>query len=192
MNNMCYIVYIPVIILRCFALASLNIWATSISSSFSSTSSSCTTSNPTSPPQLKPMSCFCLDPPPKITVHVFYIHTFDIEIELELNECTYNKEGFIGLLASKGIQHASNPQHLLPAPKIKMYFVNTYLQCLQHVYDLSYSMYYVYMYYMYSYRITYNFHELLLRHIREIYVHLLPHHPSYCFPLMKSSQPCIC
>ena len=34
----------------------------------------------------------------------------------------------------------SNPHHLLlRAPKIKMYFVNTYLQHLQHVYDLNYS-----------------------------------------------------
>ena len=30
----------------------------------------------------------------------------------------------------------SNPRHLLRAPKIKMYFVNTYLR---HVYDLNYS-----------------------------------------------------
>ena len=60
------------------------------------------------------MTCFCLDPPPKITVHVFtFVHyisdTVDIQIELELNECTYNKEGFIGLLVSEGIWHALNP-----------------------------------------------------------------------------------
>ena len=34
----------------------------------------------------------------------------------------------------------SNPRHLLlQAPKIKMYFVNTYLRRLRHVYDLNYS-----------------------------------------------------
>ena len=35
--------------------------------------------------------------------------TFDIEIQLELNECTYNKEGFVGLLAFEGIRHGLNP-----------------------------------------------------------------------------------
>ena len=35
---------------------------------------------------------------------VHYISdTFNIEIQLELNEWTYNKEEFVGLLASKGI-----------------------------------------------------------------------------------------
>ena len=64
--------------------------------------------------QLKPCFVFVWIVLLKLQYMYFtFIHyisdTFDIEIQFELNECTYNKEEFIGLLASEGIWHALNP-----------------------------------------------------------------------------------
>ena len=67
-----------------------------------------------------------------------------------------------------------------------MYFVNTYLWRLRHMYHLNYSNQ------VYSYRITYNFNELLLGHVGKIYIHLLCHNPSCRLPLTKSTYSCIC
>ena len=43
----------------------------------------------------------------------FISNTFDIDIELELNQCTYNKEGFVTLLPSKGVRHGLNPSLII-------------------------------------------------------------------------------
>ena len=65
-------------------------------------------------PQLKPCLVFIWILLLKLQYMYFtFIHyisnTFDIEIQLELNECTHNKEGFIGLLVSQEIRHGLNP-----------------------------------------------------------------------------------
>ena len=70
-------------------------------------------------PQLKPCLVFVWILLLKLQYMYFtFVHyisdTLNIQIQLHCRiKCTYNKEGFIGLLASEGIWHALNPIPLI-------------------------------------------------------------------------------